>query len=64
MTDVGEVKMFNNGICPKCKGHFEFKTEVNGSRAYKCDFCNNAVLISYTNTDKDYKYTPSKISQK
>jgi hypothetical protein len=64
MNDIGEANMFNKGICPKCNGHFEYKTEVSGSRAYKCDFCGNAVLISHTNTDKGYKYTPSKLSKK
>jgi len=63
MNDVGESNMFNKGVCPKCKGNFEYKTEVSGSRAYKCDFCGNAVLIS-TDVDKDYIYTPSKISKK
>lgn len=63
MNDIGENKMFNKGICPKCNGHFEYKTEVSGSRAYKCDFCGNAVLIS-TNVDDNYHYTPSKNSKK
>jgi hypothetical protein len=64
MHDVGEEKMFNKGICPTCHGHFEFKTEVGYSRAYKCDFCNNSILVSNDKIDKDYKYTPSEISKK
>lgn len=63
MNDIGEENMFNKGVCPKCSGHFEFKTEVSGSRAYKCDFCGNAVLLS-SSIDKDYIYRPSKISKK
>lgn len=64
MNYVGEDKMFNNGICPRCGGHFEFKAEVKGSRAYKCDFCSNSVLISNSTIDKNYKYIRSSLSKK
>lgn len=63
MNDIGEKKMFNRGVCPKCGGHFKYVQEVTGSRAYKCDFCSYAVLISQ-DVDKEYSYTPSRISKK
>jgi hypothetical protein len=64
MHDVGEEKMFNKGICPICHGHFEYKTQVGYSRAYKCDFCSNSILVSNDNIDKGYDYKPSEISKK
>lgn len=64
MNDLGEESMFNKGVCPRCHGHFEFKTQVGYSRAYKCDFCSNSILISNDNVDKDYEYKPSEISKK
>ena len=64
MHDIGEEKMFNKGICPTCHGHFEFKTQVGYSRAYKCDFCSNSILVSNDAVDRNYRYTPSAISKK
>lgn len=65
MNRVGEDRLFNNGVCSKCGGHFQLKTEVKGSRAYKCDFCSNSVLISNSSEiDKGYIYRPSIISKK
>lgn len=64
MNYIGETNLFNKGVCPKCSGHFEYKTEVTGHRAYKCDFCGNAVLIGNNETDKGYVYTPSNLSKK
>lgn len=65
MTEIGEKKLFNKGVCPKCGGHFKYieGTEVKGSKAYKCDFCNDCVLVSY-GADIGYEYKPSKLSKK
>lgn len=65
LNNIGEEKLFNNGVCPKCSGHFKLKAEVEGSRAYKCDFCSNSVLLTNSSiVDKEYVYKPSAISKK
>lgn len=64
-TEHSERNYFNKGICPKCGGHFKHipRTEVKGSKGYKCDFCDNCVWISF-GADDGYIYTPSKYAKR
>ena len=56
-----EKNYFNDGVCPKCGGHFKYieGTATKGSKGYKCDVCDNCIWVDF-DADKNYKYVPSK----
>jgi hypothetical protein len=51
LTRKKEKNIFNNGICNKCSGRWEFfDIDSSGARGYKCS-CGKYIWISY-NVDK------------
>lgn len=54
---VGSVS-FNNGICPKCGGHFKYMDAVgyrySTSYLYRCDKCGYVIRSADLYNDKEY----------
>lgn len=38
---------FNNGVCPKCGKHLEYKGDVTGERQYQCPGCKYTTYIDW-----------------
>ena len=47
-----EKRDYNEGVCPICNGKlYNFDTDSQGGRGYKCDHCDYITWVSY-NVDK------------